>query len=51
MLKKPKKPKKPKVVGGKAGLGKWLESEEPAAPVVRAVRKVPSFGGKPKKKP
>ncbi|MWV12166.1 DEAD/DEAH box helicase [Pseudomonas sp. R-28-1W-6] len=51
VLKKPKKPKKPKVVGGKAGLGKWLESEEPAAPVVRAVRKAPSFGGKPKKKP
>ncbi|UUY10251.1 DEAD/DEAH box helicase [Pseudomonas sp. J452] len=51
VLKKPKKPKKPKVVGGKAGLGKWLESEEPAAPVVKAVRKAPSFGGKAKKKP
>ncbi|VXB30872.1 RNA helicase [Pseudomonas sp. 8AS] len=51
VLKKPKKPKKPKVVGGKAGLGKWLETEEPAAPVVRAVRKAPSFGGKAKKKP
>ncbi|QKE62009.1 DEAD/DEAH box helicase [Aquipseudomonas campi] len=51
VLKKPKKPKKPKVVGGKAGLGKWLESEEPAAPVVKAVRKAPSFGGKAKKRP
>ena len=50
VLKKPKKPKKPKVVGGKAGLGKWLESEAPSAPVVKAVRKAPSFGGKPKKK-
>lgn len=51
VLKKPKKPKKPKVVGGKAGLGKWLESEEPAAPAVRAVRKAPSFAGKAKRKP
>ena len=50
VLKKPKKPKKPKVVGGKAGLGKWLESEAPSAPVVKAVRKAPSFGGKAKKK-
>ncbi|MWV15497.1 DEAD/DEAH box helicase [Pseudomonas sp. L-22-4S-12] len=51
VLKKPKKPKKPKVVGGKAGLGKWLETEEPAAPVVKAVRKAPGFGGKAKKRP
>ena len=50
VLKKPKKPKKPKVIGGKAGLGKWLESEAPSAPVVKAVRKAPSFGGKAKKK-
>ncbi|MCY1554800.1 hypothetical protein D9M68_914020 [compost metagenome] len=50
VVKKPKKPKKPKVVGGgKSGsLGRWLESDEPAAPPVKAVRKVPSFGGKPK---
>jgi len=49
VLKKPKKPKKPKVVGstGKGGLGKWLEADEPAAPPIKAVRKVPSFGGKP----
>ncbi|MBD9482635.1 DEAD/DEAH box helicase [Pseudomonas sp. PDM14] len=51
VLKKPKKPKKPKVVGGKGGLGKWMEADEPSAPPVKAVRKVPSFGGKPKKKP
>ncbi|WP_437881713.1 DEAD/DEAH box helicase [Pseudomonas sp. LRF_L74] len=46
ILKKPKKPKKPKVVGGKAGMGKWLEADEPAEPPIKAVRKVPSFGGK-----
>jgi len=52
VLKKPKKPKKPKVVGstGKGGLGKWMENDEPAAPPIKAVRKVPSFGGKPTKK-
>ncbi len=50
VVKKPKKPKKPKVVGGGKGgsLGRWLETDEPAAPAVKAVRKVPSFGGKPK---
>ncbi|XXF09624.1 DEAD/DEAH box helicase [Pseudomonas sp. D2-3] len=50
VVKKPKKPKKPKVVGGgkAGGLGRWMESDEPAAPRVKAVRKVPSFGGKPK---
>lgn len=53
VLKKPKKPKKPKVVGGggKKTLGKWLESaDEPSAPPVKAVRKVPSFNTGPKKK-
>ncbi len=50
VVKKPKKPKKPKVVGGGKGgsLGRWMEADEPAAPAVKAVRKVPSFGGKPK---
>ena len=50
VVKKPKKPKKPKVVGGgkAGGLGRWMEADEPAAPPVKAVRKVPSFGGKPK---
>ncbi|MET1080579.1 MAG: DEAD/DEAH box helicase [Pseudomonas sp.] len=52
VLKKPKKPKKPKVVGGggKKNLGKWLESDEPASPQVKAVRKVPLFNTGPKKK-
>ena len=52
VLKKAKKPKKPKVVGGggKKTLGKWLESDEPSAPPVKAVRKVPSFNTGPKKK-
>ncbi len=52
VLKKPKKPKKPKVVGGggKKTLGKWLESDEPAEPPVKAVRKVPSFNTGPRKK-
>ena len=53
VLKKPKKPKKPKIVGGggKKTLGKWLESaDEPSAPPVKAVRKVPSFNTGPKKK-
>ena len=50
VVKKPKKPKKPKVVGGGKGgsLGRWLEADEPATPAVKAVRKVPSFGSKPK---
>ncbi|MES2819416.1 MAG: DEAD/DEAH box helicase [Pseudomonadota bacterium] len=51
VLKKPKKPKKPKVVGGgKKNLGKWLESDEPASPPIKAVRKVPVFNTGPKKK-
>ncbi|WP_137887406.1 DEAD/DEAH box helicase [Pseudomonas sp. 2FE] len=52
VLKKPKKPKKPKVVGGggKKTLGTWLESDEPAEPPVKAVRKVPSFNTGPRKK-
>ena len=53
VLKKAKKPKKPKIVGGggKKTLGKWLESaDEPSAPPVKAVRKVPSFNTGPKKK-
>lgn len=54
VLKKPKKPKQKLIPGaGKAGgkgnihLGRWFE-EEDAKPKVKAVRKVPSFGGKPK---
>ncbi len=52
VLKKAKKPKKPKVVGGggKKNLGKWLESNEPAEPQVKIVRKVPLFNTGPKKK-
>ena len=52
VLKKPKKPKKPKVIGGggKKNLGKWLESDEPATPQVKTVRKVPVFNTGPKKK-
>ena len=52
VLKKAKKPKKPKIVGGggKKTLGKWLESDEPSALPVKAVRKVPSFNTGPKKK-
>ncbi|PYC20283.1 DEAD/DEAH box helicase [Pseudomonas mosselii] len=54
VLKKPKKPKKPKENSTKRGLGRWMDSAEAgaAAPVAKAVRKVPSFGGKPgKRKP
>ncbi len=54
VLKKPKKPKQKVIPGaGKAGgkgnihLGRWFE-EEDAKPKVKAVRKVPSFGSKPK---
>jgi superfamily II DNA/RNA helicase len=54
VLKKPKKPKQKLIPGaGKAGgkgnihLGRWFE-EEGAKPKVKAVRKVPSFGSKPK---
>ncbi|MCY1501316.1 ATP-dependent RNA helicase RhlE [compost metagenome] len=50
VLKKPKKPKKPKTTGSKAALGRWVESEAPAKPQVKAVRKVPSFNSGPKKK-
>ncbi|MGX5218089.1 DEAD/DEAH box helicase [Pseudomonas segetis] len=52
VIKKPKKAKKPKVVGGNkaGGLGRWLESDEPAEPPIKAIRKVPSFGGKPVKR-
>ena len=38
------------VGGGKKTLGKWLESDEPSAPPVKAVRKLPSFNTGPKKK-
>ncbi|RIA34462.1 superfamily II DNA/RNA helicase [Ectopseudomonas oleovorans] len=54
VLKKPKKPKQKLIPGaGKAGgkgnihLGRWFE-EEDAKPKAKAVRKVPSFGSKPK---
>jgi ATP-dependent RNA helicase RhlE len=54
VLKKPKKPKQKLIPGaGKAGgkgnihLGRWFE-EEDAKPKVKAVRKVPSFGSKPR---
>ena len=51
VLKKPKKPKKPKENSAKRGLGRWMDSEGAgaAAPAVKAVRKVPAFGGKPRK--
>ncbi|SFT55186.1 DEAD/DEAH box helicase [Pseudomonas marincola] len=52
VVKKPKKPKVKTVPGsgkGKIHLGNWFEESE--APKAKAVRKVPSFGGKgPKKK-
>ncbi|WP_434773251.1 DEAD/DEAH box helicase [Pseudomonas entomophila] len=54
VIKKPKKPKKPKENSAKRGLGRWMDSDEPAAkaPAVKAVRKVPSFnGGARKRKP
>ncbi|MDH0302403.1 MULTISPECIES: DEAD/DEAH box helicase [unclassified Pseudomonas] len=52
VVKKPKKPKKPKENSAKRGLGRWMDSEEAgaSAPAVKAVRKVPSFGGKPAKR-
>ncbi|MFV3406766.1 DEAD/DEAH box helicase [Pseudomonas sp. NY15463] len=50
VVKKPKKPKKPKENSAKRGLGRWMDSSESAAPAVKAVRKVPSFGGKPAKR-
>lgn len=51
VVKKPKKPKKPKENSAKRGLGRWMDSDEAGAakPAVKAVRKVPSFGGKPRK--
>jgi len=52
VVKKPKKPKKPKANSAKRGLGRWMDSDDsgPATPPVKAVRKVPSFGGKPAKR-
>jgi len=51
VIKKPKKPKKPKENSAKRGLGRWMDSEENAAPAsVKAVRKVPSFNGGPRKR-
>lgn len=56
MLKKPKKPKQKLIPGagaaksggrGNIHLGRWFE-EEDAKPKAKAVRKVPSFGSKPK---
>lgn len=52
VLKKPKKPKKPKEdapAKGKIHMGNWFdESEKPNA---KAIRRVPSFGQKPRPKP
>ena len=52
VVKKPKKPKKPKESSAKRGLGRWMDSAEPTVsePKVKAVRKVPSFNGGPKKR-
>ncbi|WDM58792.1 DEAD/DEAH box helicase [Pseudomonas sp. NEEL19] len=52
VIKKPKKPKKPKENSAKRGLGRWLDSTEGgnAEPAVKAVRKVPSFNGGPRKR-
>ncbi|VVN24208.1 ATP-dependent RNA helicase RhlE [Pseudomonas fluorescens] len=52
VIKKPKKPKKPKENSAKRGLGKWMDSTDSAAakPAVKAVRKVPSFNGGPRKR-
>ena len=51
-VKKPKKPKKPKENSAKRGLGRWMDSTEAgsAEPAVKAVRKVPSFNGGPRKR-
>ena len=49
VIKKPKKPKKPKDNSAKRGLGRWMDSGEPE-PAVKAVRKVPSFNGGPRKR-
>ncbi|HDS1735387.1 MULTISPECIES: DEAD/DEAH box helicase [Pseudomonas] len=52
VIKKPKKPKKPKENSAKRGLGKWMDSSEAgdSKPAVKAVRKVPSFNGGPRKR-
>lgn len=52
VIKKPKKPKKPKENSAKRGLGRWMDSTEvgSAEPAVKAVRKVPSFNGGPRKR-
>lgn len=52
VIKKPKKPKKPKENSAKRGLGRWMDSTEAASaePAVKAVRKVPSFNGGPRKR-
>ena len=51
VIKKPKKPKKPKENSAKRGLGRWMDSEENAAPApIKAVRKVPSFNSGPRKR-
>ncbi|RAS24562.1 MULTISPECIES: DEAD/DEAH box helicase [unclassified Pseudomonas] len=52
VIKKPKKPKKPKENSAKRGLGRWMDSAEAGAgePAVKAVRKVPSFNGGPRKR-
>ena len=54
VLKKPKKPKQKLIPGatkpagkGNIHLGRWFEDED-AKPKAKAVRKVPSFGSKPK---
>ena len=49
VIKKPKKPKKPKDNSAKRGLGRWMDSGDPE-PAVKAVRKVPSFNGGPRKR-
>ncbi|ABZ00666.1 TPA: DEAD/DEAH box helicase [Pseudomonas putida] len=52
VIKKPKKPKKPKENSAKRGLGRWMDSSEAgnSEPAVKAVRKVPSFNGGPRKR-
>jgi len=52
VIKKPKKPKKPKENAAKRGLGRWMDSADGSAsePAVKAVRKVPSFKGGPRKR-
>ncbi|QJQ12870.1 DEAD/DEAH box helicase [Pseudomonas putida] len=49
VIKKPKKPKKPKENSAKRGLGRWMDSGD-SEPAVKAVRKVPSFNGGPRKR-